>query len=123
MRHPHISHSPLHLPDHPPCTSLTQAAATAVEPAAAAATPDTAAAGPSAADEPPAPSAGGEAGDLAGSSAITSVYQDFHPLLLAQMEGAGQQWVEYPTFDAALDEFFSKVGVFQIVKALFEHIC
>ena len=36
------------------------------------------------------------------------IYADFDPLLLRQK--AGQRHLEFGTFDAALDEFYSKVG-------------
>jgi hypothetical protein len=36
------------------------------------------------------------------------VYNDFNPILMAQLRSAVN--LEFPTFDAALEEFFSKVG-------------
>lgn len=50
------------------------------------------------------------AGDAATALPPGKVYQDYHPLLLAQMQGPGDEVLTFSSFDAALDEFYSKVG-------------
>ncbi|GAX80591.1 hypothetical protein CEUSTIGMA_g8028.t1 [Chlamydomonas eustigma] len=42
-----------------------------------------------------------------GESEVPEIYQDFNPLRLGQ--SAGHKVVEFPTFDAALDDFYSKI--------------
>lgn len=42
-----------------------------------------------------------------GGEAVPRFYQDFHPLVLHQIRDAPMN--KFPTFDAALDEFFSKI--------------
>ena len=37
-------------------------------------------------------------------------YEEYDPLLLKQNEGLG--YLEFPTYDAALDEFFAKVRLY-----------
>lgn len=51
--------------------------------------------------------AGGEAGGAAAAEAPVH-YQDFHPLVMAHLKDAPMK--TFPTFDAALDEFFSKIA-------------
>jgi hypothetical protein len=50
--------------------------------------------------------AGGEGGE--GGKEEAMLFSECNPLLLAQL--ASQPYQEFPTFDTALDEFFSKVG-------------
>lgn len=46
-----------------------------------------------------------------GSSAPISVFQEYYPLSLVQVENApGVTMLPFPTFDAAMEEFYSKVG-------------
>lgn len=78
-----------------------QAAAAAAAAGEGAAAGGTAAAGAGVGGE-------GEGGEAAAAAAPV-VYEDFNPLRLAQ--AAGEEVVEFESFDDALDEFFSKVGV------------
>jgi hypothetical protein len=57
--------------------------------------------------QPSGASAEGEATDGVKAEGPVKLFDEFTPLLLKQHEG--REWVQFETFDAAMDEFFSKV--------------